>query len=396
MSSHMVVIGESQPAGLPSCDAAINPPRRRFWRMLASRTSAALEWTFGTLSLVVALAVLATIPVVQLLSLGYLLEVSGRVARLGRVREGLAVGTVKAAVLGRIAVGVSILMIPLWIASSLRFSARLIDPESRAARGWGAALVVLSVLVLVQIVSAMLRGGRIRHFLIPLPIKSLRLALEPGAYQRARDEVCDFLIGLRLPYYFWLGLRGFVGAAAWLVVPVSMLAAASRLRPPAGALVGLIGGALLALVLVHLPFLQARFAEERRLGAMFELRALRRRFTRAPLAFFVALAFTLVLALPLYLLKIEIVPREAAWLPSLMFVVSIFPARVLTGWALARANKRERPRLWLWRWTSRLAMLPLVAAYVFLVYFTQYLSWYGVWSLYEQHAFLVPAPFLGL
>ena len=48
------------------------------------------------------------------------------------------------------------------------------------------------------------------------------------------------------------------------------------------------------------------------------------------------------------------------------------------------------------RWASRLAMLPLVAIYALVVYFTQYLSWYGVWSLYEQHAFGVPAPFLGM
>jgi hypothetical protein len=199
-----------------------------------------------------------------------------------------------------------------------------------------------------------------------------------------------------LPYYFWLGLRGFVGAVVWLAAPVSLLAAASRLSPGVGALAGFAGGALLALVLVHLPFLQAGFAEENRFRAMFEPRAMRRRFARAPIAFFVALAATLLLALPLYLLKIEIVPREAAWLPSLLFVISIFPARLTTGWALARANRRETPRLGLCRWTSRLAMLPLVAVYVLIVYFTQYLSWYGVWSLYEQHVFLVPAPFLGL
>jgi hypothetical protein len=123
---------------------------------------------------------------------------------------------------------------------------------------------------------------------------------------------------------------------------------------------------------------------------------LRRHFRRAPVAFFVALLFTLALALPLYLLKIEIVPREAAWLPSLLFVVSIFPARFLTGWAMARSYARRRPRHWFWRHASRVAMVPLVLFYVLVVYFTQYLSWYGVWSLYEQHAFLVPAPFLGL
>jgi hypothetical protein len=164
--------------------------------------------------------------------------------------------------------------------------------------------------------------------------------LARGAYARARDAVWDFFASLRLPYYFWLGARGFAGAALWLVVPVSMLAVSSRLRPGAGVLMGFAGGALLALVLVHLPFLQARFAEQNRLGAMFEPAALRRRFGRAPLAFLVALGFTLAAALPLYLLKIEIVPREAAWLPSVLFVVSIFPARLLAGWAMARSALR--------------------------------------------------------
>jgi hypothetical protein len=370
---------------------AAGGPLRRVLRTAVS----VIEWIFGTASLIVGLSVLATIPVVQVLSLGYLLEVSGRVARVGRLRAGF-VGVRKAARLGRIAVGVSILMVPLWIASSLRFSAQLIDPASPAARGWDLALTILSVLVLLQIVGACLRGARIRHFLWPRPIQSLRCAQRKGAYTTARDAVWDFFVELRLPYYFWLGLRGFLGAAVWLVLPVSLLALASRLRPGPGTTVGLVGGGLLTLVLVHLPFLQARFAQENRLGAMFELRLLRRRFGRAPVAFFVALLFTLVLALPLYLLKIEIVPREAAWLPSLLFVISIFPARLLSGWAMARSGRRDVPRHWFWRWTSRLAMMPVALLYVALVYFTQYLSWYGVWSLYEQHAFLVPAPFLGL
>ena len=287
-------------------------------------------------------------------------------------------------------------MVPLWIVSSLRFSAQLIDPTSRAARGWDLALTVLSALVLLQIVGACLRGARIRHFVWPRPIQSLGCALRPGAYTTARDAVWDFVVELRLPYYFWLGLRGFWGAAVWLVPPVSLLALASRRRPGPGTAVGLVGGGLLALVLLHLPFLQARFAQENRLGAMFELRPLRLRFARAPVAFFVALLAALVLALPLYLLKIEIVPREAAWLPSLLFVISMFPARLLSGWAIARSGRRDVPRHWWWRWMSRLAMLGAALWYVVLVYFTQYLSWYGVWSLYEQHAFLVPAPFLGL
>ncbi len=41
-------------------------------------------------------------------------------------------------------------------------------------------------------------------------------------------------------------------------------------------------------------------------------------------------------------------------------------------------------------------MLSVALAYAGFVYLTRLVSSYGVWSLYEQHAFLVPAPFIGL
>ena len=371
------------------------PPQPMPWLFRPLRGALQVgDWVFGALALIIGLAVLATIPAVQLLSLGYLLEVSGRVARSGQLRDGF-VGVRRAARLGRIALGVTLLMTPLWIATSLRFSSQLIDPRSRATLVWNVAVAAIAVVVLFQIVTGCLRGAKLRHFLLPRPWHSLRLALRPGAYAAARDGVWDFVVGLRLPYYFWLGLRGFAGALAWLIVPITLLAAASLLRPGPGLACGLLGGLMLAAVLLYLPFLQARFAAENRFAALFEVRAIRRAFARAPIAWWIAMAFTLALAVPLYLLKIEIVPREAAWLPSLLFVVSIFPARLLAGWAVGRSSRREQPRHWLFRWASRLAMLPVVAIYVIVVYFTQYLSWYGPWSLYEQHVFLVPAPFLG-
>ena len=43
-----------------------------------------------------------------------------------------------------------------------------------------------------------------------------------------------------------------------------------------------------------------------------------------------------------------------------------------------------------------MGMLPLVMIYVLIVFISQFTAWYGVWSLYEQHAFLLPAPFVGL
>src|SRR5258707_15306118 len=98
------------------------------------------------------------------------------------------------------------------------------------------------------------------------------------------------------------------------------------------------------LVLLYLPFMQANSAAENRFVAIFEVGKVRQQFRRAPLAFWFALFVTLLFALPLYLAKIELTPRQAAWLPSLFFVAFIWPARFLTGWALARARKQEKPR----------------------------------------------------
>jgi hypothetical protein len=170
-----------------------------------------------------------------------------------------------------------------------------------------------------------------------------------------------------------------------------MLAAGQRF--PA---IGFLGALALIVVLLYLPFLQTRFAAANRFRAMFEVRPVRQWFRRAPIAFLLALLITLLFAIPLYLLKIEIIPREAAWLPSLVFVVFIFPTRLLTGWTCGYASHRERNRNWFLRQFARFGMLPVAAIYVLIIFFTQFTSWHGAASLFEQHAFLVPVPFLGL
>lgn len=358
----------------------------RFRRALAGGRSL-VEWLFGGAALVLGLSVLATYPLTQLLSLGYLLEASGRVARSGRLRDGF-IGFRKAARLGGMVLGVWLVTLPLGFASTMAAAARLIEPGSPADRGWSTALIALTVVAVLHILGACWRGGRLRHFLWPRPIVTVRRLARPAAWRLARDGTWEFLAGLRLPYYFWLGLRGLVGGLAWLVVPITLLAAGQK-APAAGFL----GAGLLMWVLVYLPFVQTRFAAENRFRAMFEVGATRRWFRRAPLMFWLSLATTLAFALPLYLLKIEMVPREAAWLPSLFFVSFIYPARLLTGWSCSLAARRTRNRHWLTRQLARLAMVPVVAFYVFVVFFTQYTSWHGVASLYEQHAFLVPVPF---
>jgi hypothetical protein len=268
----------------------------------------------------------------------------------------------------------------------------VIDPGGRIAAAWRFSLFVLIALTFVHIVAACSRGGRLRYFLWPFNIVWLiRRILRGGYYQEARDAVWDTLKALRLPYYFSLGFRGFVGAFAWLVIPVSLLAA-GRLPAPAAPLLGLLGAVVFGLVLLYLPFLQLRLAATNRLAAVFELGEVRSMYRRAPWAFAFAFLITLLFALPLYLLKIESVPREAASLPSLFFIVFIFPARLLAGWALGRAGRRTTPRNWFFRWTGRLPFLPAAAFYVLIVFFSQYTSWNGVWSLYEQHPFLLPDP----
>ncbi len=359
---------------------------RRIWDGIRS----AAEWLFGATALIFGLSFLATYPLLQMLSLGYLLEASGRVARSGRLRDGF-VGVRKAARLGSVLCGVWLMLLPLRFTSMMAASARLIEPGSRADRGWSLALTALTVLVVLHIIGACWRGGKLRHFLWPRPIRLLKELRRPGAYSRARDAVYDFLVSLRLPYYFWLGLRGFAGGLIWLFLPISMLAAGQRF--PA---IGFLGALTLIVVLLYLPFLQTRFAAANRFGAMFEVQPVRQWFRRAPIAFLLALLITLLFALPLYLLKIEIIPREAAWLPSLVFVVFIYPTRLLTGWTCGYASHRERNRNWFLRQFARFGMLPVAAIYVLIIFFTQFTSWHGAASLFEQHAFLVPVPFLGL
>jgi hypothetical protein len=192
-----------------------------------------------------------------------------------------------------------------------------------------------------------------------------------------------------LPHYFWLGLRGFAGAFLWLIVPLLLLAQGHRI--PA---LGVLGALGLAIVVFYVPFLQARFARDNRFRAFREIAPLRAAFRAAPMAFALALAIHLLFAMPLYLLKIEVIPRDLVFLEGLVFLTFIFPARLLGGWALARGVQRGEPRSWPARWLGRLVMAPVVVAYVLVVFTSPHLGWHGIASLYEQHAFLLPVPFV--
>jgi hypothetical protein len=379
----------------------VAPPRRRLLlgtrfgfliRQAAHGLTSAAEWLFGMATLLVGLSTLAALPLVQFLSLGYFLESSARVARTGRLRDGF-IGVQRAARVGGLAAGTWLATVPAWLIGTLAQSAELIDPGGPAARGWRVALIAVVGLTLLHVLAACARGGRLRDFLWPFghPFWLVRRLREGGLYAEARDGLWAFLAALRLPYYFRLGLVGFLGTLAWLIVPAILISAGGRVPP-----LGFLGALILALVVPFLPFLQVRYAVEGRASALLSRRAIRERFRRAPWAFAFSLMVLLLASIPLYLLKIEMIPREAAWLPSLVFVLFLAPARLLTGWAYARSGRRDRPSHWVFRLLGRLAIIPVAAFYVLIVFLSQYTSWGGVASLYEQHAFLLPVPFLNM
>jgi hypothetical protein len=389
------------PTGPPPLPAPLPPPQSLLGRIgwtlgrIVQAIGSALEWLFGLAVLLVGLAALAGLPILGLFSLGYLLEAGARVARTGRLREAF-IGVRLAARLGGIVVASWLLLLPVRFVSDIADSARIIEPGGPIARAWRLGLLVLIVLTALHILAACARGGRLRWFLWPFNgLWLLRRLWRGGYFAEARDAVWDSVMALRLPYYFWLGLRGFVGGLLWLAIPVTLLALGS-VPAPVAPLIGWLGAVLLGIVLLYLPFLQIHMAAENRFAALFEVGTIRADFQRAPWLFCLAFTLTLALALPLYLLKIEIVPAEAAWLPGLFFVAFIYPARVMTGWALACARHRPQRSHWFFRWTGWLPLLPVTAFYVLIVYFSQFTSWNGIASLYEQHAFLLPVPFLGL
>jgi hypothetical protein len=358
--------------------------------------NATFWWLFGVITLIGGLAVLAALPVLNFLSLGYLLEVGGRIARERRLRAGF-VGVRQAARLGGIVLAVWLLLIPLPIIASLARDAELIEPGGVIAQRYRTWLTVWTLVLGLHVGSALCRGGKFRYFFWPFNfVWLIRRLCRGGYYTEACNGLWDFVNSLRLPYYFWLGLRGFVGGMLWLAPPITLLVIGSVVRSPLAPLVGFVGALLLAVALLYVPFLQVRFAAEGRFRSFLEVSAIRAAFQRAPWAFAIAFIITLASALPLYLLKIEVIPREIGWMETLGFVLFIFPARFLTGWAYARSLKRVKPRFWLFRWLGWIWMPPAALFFVLIVFFTQYTSWNGVWSLYEQHAFLLPAPFVGL
>jgi len=381
--------------------ASLAPPplthtRRGFLRAAAGFTARTWERVLGLLTLWVALAALSAVPLLHFFSLGYLLKASAAVAESGRFRDGFpALGAF--ARIGTVVAGVWLWLLPLRLVHDLWRDVAQIHPGGPREAELRVVLSVLAAVIAVHLLWALAQGGRFRHFFVPRPLAFLDWLVSRGRWTKLRRLLREMRPGLDLPRLWWLGLRASIGALAWLLPSVALLFAGAGAQHEAAAfLLSLAGGIALATAALFLPFAQCRFAQTGRFRDLFAAGEIRSFFQRAPLAFWTALAAVLLFSLPLYLLKIELAPREVAWLSGLVFVAFLYPARLLVGWSLARARQREGKRHWTLRYAATGAILPVLALYALVVWLSQYLSWHGSFGLVDQHAFMIPAPMLGL
>lgn len=356
-------------------------------------TGWAIAMSFGIVTLVLALAVMAAIPIVNFIALGYLLDIEGEVARSGKFRKAFPLLPF-APRIGSIVIGIWLFLLPLRFLAWTAADARLISPGSTADRAWHIFLAVAAVLTGIHLSLAVARGGRLSTFFRPL--KNLRWFRkqwrDSGYWDRAETAVRDFIARLRAPHYFWLGVKGWVGAFLWLVIPTAIFAAANK--PTGGAaIVSAIGGMMLSIVFAWIPFLQARYAAEGRFGAFFELRAIRELYRRAPLTWVISAILTYALSLPLFFATIVLPPQDAMWMVTPIFILSIYPTRIMTGWAYYQAVKREQRAWFSVRLISGLVLMPTLMLYTWILFFTQFIGSSGKLVLFQHHALLLPRPF---
>ena len=378
--------------------SGVAPQRRSWFRRLVGITVVTIRTLFRLASLVAVLAFLAAIPLLQLIAFGYLLDVAGRLTRGGTLKESLH-GLDRAGSIGLAVVALFVASLPVQLLVHWESVAAVIDPGSDQSIRLRSLAIVCAILATVWLLWVWARGGTLKNYLWPEPKRFLRQAWRPSTWSSMPDRLWEFTVSLELPRLFWLGARGFFGTLVCLFPAMVIIFANRNGTTPLAGLVGARYLISLGIVLLYLPMLQAHFAAENRLRALFDVLTVRQYFLQAPWAWFGAMFCSLVLMpIPLYLLKIEATPQEVVWLPSLFFVAFMLPARISAGLALRRAS-RQPLKFGFWhslsRWTVRLLMIPVVGIYLLFLALSQYTSWEGLQTWVQQHALLVPVPFVG-
>ena len=371
------------------------PPRIavKSWRCVVAASKAAV----GTLSFGAVLSAVAAVPGGPVLALGWMLEAAGRAAgesgsdrrpRLGPLLRA-------AAVVAGVGAVIWLATVPVRVAAGVAADAAVIAPFSPAAAGWHAGSVTAAVLLAVHLALWLLAGGRTGWF---RPLRNvLRVARDPrGCWRRLGDQAAAVWRELDPVGGLWLGVRGIAVGLGWLLLPSLLLA---NQGGSGGAEVWrVVGAAWLIVVLPLVPAAQANLAAARLAGPWNSVRAglsPRRAWgawRRRPARWCGVLLAVGAGSLPLYVLAVVELPADAAWLLTPACVAAIFPGRLLAGWTrrnlIASPPARKR---WLALWLP--AAWALAAAYVGILFLTQFTSADGPEAVIRQPGFLTPVPF---
>ncbi|MBL8871209.1 MAG: hypothetical protein JNK90_15535, partial [Planctomycetaceae bacterium] len=128
---------------------------------------------FQFASLLLLLAVCSTLPVLQLASLGYMLEAGKRIAQHGNFLYGLP-GLAKAGRIGTFLLGASLTFLPVWLVRDFAITGQLIDPSSNSVQVLEILSWIMFAMWASHLIWSIARGGRWYHYLWPQPIRILR------------------------------------------------------------------------------------------------------------------------------------------------------------------------------------------------------------------------------
>ncbi len=368
-------------------------PIPRPWRHPVQFTGWLIQGTFGLASLIFFLALIAAVPVVNILALGYLLDAEGRVARTGKISHGFPLFP-QAKRLGGIMLGVMFFLLPLKYLGSFTSDARIIDPDSTSTQVFELVTLFAAMVVFVHLLFALGRGGSLSSFF--RPIKNIRWMIgqlrSRNYLVQASASVREFVSSLRVVENFKLGFMGVLGVLMWTFIPTLLFAFADSTEG-FPVIVTLIGGFLLMLVATWIPVLQAGYASQGKFSAYRQLKQARLLFRRTPMLWTFALLLGYALSLVLYLFKIVAPPQDGLWMMTIVFITMIYPARIFIAWVYARAKKIESQPNFLWRWLWSLTTVALCGFYIFLLFFARDIGANGKLVLYEQPLLMIPSPF---
>lgn len=364
-------------------------PFRSFWW--------SLKLAIGSLCLILVLAVLAAIPGLNILTLGYLVEPQRRVAISGKLRDGFPLLRI-ASRLGTLVFFTLLFCLPLRIqATRLNDAMVILGPMHPRTLQIQTVLTVMQWGIGLHVLLSIVNGSTAACFLRPLRnLKWLQKSLLTADGRKDFFEGLNAILNLLRPVqHFLIGLRAFFGAICWLIVPTSLLVAfsAPERKQPVFGLLSVLGVLLMIPVAAWLPLLQVQQVVTGKFRSVFSVAAVRRIIRAAPLTWMMTTIVLYVMTFPLYLGKIRLPPADALLILTPFFIVLTYPARILVALAWYRGNHNSNPARTLWRRGIKILMIPLLAAYGFFLLLTPFISELGRNAPFENQAFLGPVPY---